>query len=151
MGLPTTTGTALFKVSLTRLNTRLVRGTRTNTRDWKVARMAFMDLVNDSSLDNQPFRALLMRGNELIAAHSFQAGKQEQDYWRGRARQLVAPPDLKLSPIRTGTRRRNLYLDDKTWLDALRIGDNNASEGVRRAVMAIAAATNRSRKASKTK
>lgn len=98
--------------------------------------MAFVHLVKRSDLDGQPFRAILCLNDTLLAAHSFEASKSDQDYWRGKLSSLREPPKETRLILNTRGQRRNLYLDDATWHAAVAIGDGNASEGVRRAVHA---------------
>lgn len=109
---------------------------KTLTNDPAAALAAFEALVNRTDLDGQKISAALTGDSKQIAYHRFDRQPGDADYWRDRIDQIEMPGFGKVGrpKIMEDARRRNISIDDASWEIARRLGDGNASEGIRKAL-----------------
>jgi hypothetical protein len=105
---------------------------KTNTSDPQAAIAAFEALVNRTDLDGHRVMAVITKNGSPVAHHTFNARQDDQTfYWRGRIDQLPIYEEAGRPVELEGGKRRNVYLDDESWELAKKLGNGNASDGIR--------------------
>lgn len=113
-----------------------VTSEKTATRDPEIAFAAFAALVDRSDLDGRNLAAALTGDNSQIAYHRFYGQPGGENYWRGRFHDIDWPEGRPAGrpPELTGGVRVNVYLDAESLEVARRLGNGNASAGIRAAL-----------------
>lgn len=113
---------------------------KTSTGDRDAALAAFAALTERADLDGSKMLAVLNQDGKPLAHHRFDRAPGDPDYWRGRLHELGPKAPVGAPRQLEGGRRVNLFLDDATIAEALRLNPDNVSEGIRMGMRRSAAA-----------
>ncbi len=103
---------------------------KTNTPNQQAALDAFADLVNRVEFDGQKLAAALTYQNRQLAFHRFDRNPGDADYWRDKLNDIELPIIGRPAEM-AGGRRVNVYLDANSLERASKLGNGNASDGIR--------------------
>lgn len=105
---------------------------KTITTDREAAESAFVALVSRSDLDGKKLAAALTCNNGQLAFHRFDRNPGDADYWRDKVDQIEWP--MGRPTEMEGGKAVKVYLDAPSRAIAIKLGNGNVSEGIRKAL-----------------
>jgi len=138
----------VYRIYLRTHDQQVDLASKMNTHSAPDAAAAFEALVNRVDLDGQKIAAVLSHDGGQMAFHRFDRCPGQPDYWRDRLDDIEWPEDQpgeRRGGARNGAgrkaqttdggplRRKTVNLDDTTIALLTAFGDNELSEGIRRA------------------
>lgn len=140
----------MYKIYLRTHDQQVDGASKTSTSNRDAAAAAFADLVARVDLDGQRIAAVLSHNAQRLAFHRFDRPAGENDNWRGRLDAIEWPePAAARGGARDGAGRKtqtsdggpmvrkNVSLDETTIRVLTEFGDEELSEGIRRAARLI--------------